>query len=61
MVNVGIDIKEVLDLLVTLDPHHLLNLAVTDGKDGSGIGIFFLFIKRCNIFNQFLSPEKLPY
>ena len=58
--HVGVDYEDVLSLPVTWDPAHLLNLAVTDVKDGNSTSGKFLrlFIRRCNMFNQLLSHGK---
>ena len=49
-----------LALPVTWDPAHLLNLGVTDVKDGSSASGIYLrrFIKRCNVFNTILAHGK---
>ena len=51
------DDDQELDMPVTWDTAHVLNLAVTDVRDAkteSG-NYFRLFVKRCNVFNHVLS------
>jgi hypothetical protein len=56
----GLNDDDDIALPITWDTAHLLNLAVTDVRDGNTkSGSFFRqFIKRCNVFNHVLANGK---
>ena len=58
--KLGFEADDELALPITWDSAHVLNLAVTDVRDGkTNSGDFFrLFIKRSNIFNHTLTHGK---
>ena len=58
--SLGLNDDDDIALQITWDTAHLLNLAVTDVRDGNTkSGSFFRqFIERCNIFNHVLAHGK---